>query len=105
MYSYYDTEYLGAGHGLCAILQMILSVPGYIEQSYGKDDVKASVDFFLTLQSDLGNFPCAMDEVHPFRQRPEQQELVRCLEMWRMRMEKRPIEKRPRNLSWSGWQW
>ena len=32
MYSYYDTEYLGAAHGLCAILQMLITVPGYIEQ-------------------------------------------------------------------------
>ena len=67
MYSYYDTEYLGAAHGLCAILQMILSVPGYIEQCYAKDDVKASVDFFLEMQSASGNFPCAMDEAPPYR--------------------------------------
>ena len=37
MYSYYDTEYLGAAHGLCAILQMLLSVPGYYEQCSAKD--------------------------------------------------------------------
>ena len=40
MYSYHDTEYLGAAHGLCAILQMLITVPGYIQHCCGPDDVK-----------------------------------------------------------------
>ena len=52
MYSYYDTEYLGAAHGLCAILQMLLTVPGYLEQCSQDyiQDIKGSVDFLLDMQ-------------------------------------------------------
>ena len=64
MYSYYETEYLGAGHGLCAILQMLLMVPGFSgAHPEAEEDIKASVEFLLTLQTPLGNVPCAMDEV------------------------------------------
>ena len=76
MYSYYDTEYLGAAHGLCAILQMLLSVPGYYDQCSSQADIKNSVDFLLHMQTNSGNFPCAMDEAPPYRQRPESEELV-----------------------------
>ena len=76
MYSYYDTEYLGAAHGLCAILQMLLSVPGYYEQCSAKDDIKQSVNFLLQMQTSSGNFPCAMDEAPPYRPRPESEDLV-----------------------------
>lgn len=79
MYSYYDTEYLGAAHGLCAILQMLITVPGYIQHCCGPDDVKDikdSVDFLLGLQTPSGNFPCAMDEAPPYKQRPDSEELV-----------------------------
>ena len=31
MYSYYDTEYLGAGHGLAGILQGLLSTPNIMQ--------------------------------------------------------------------------
>ena len=31
MYSYYETQYLGAAHGLTGILQQLLSVPGYFQ--------------------------------------------------------------------------
>ncbi|KAK9746120.1 Lanthionine synthetase C-like protein [Popillia japonica] len=64
MYAYYNVEYLGAGHGLCSILQYIMSVPGYLS-SNPKDatDIKASVDYLLSLQDDEGNFPTAMDEL------------------------------------------
>ncbi|XP_054712655.1 lanC-like protein 3 [Uloborus diversus] len=75
MYAYYDTEYLGAAHGLCAILQMLLSFPSYLEKNPSDEEVvKRSADFLLKLQTNNGNFPCAMDEVqYP---RPESDELV-----------------------------
>ena len=78
MFSYYDTEYLGAAHGLCAILQMLLSVPGYLEQCSQDDtkDIKGSIDFLLDMQTASGNFPCAMDEAPPYQQRSEREELV-----------------------------
>lgn len=75
MYSYYDTEYLGAAHGLSAILQMLLCYPEFLRaQPDAENDVKGAVDFMLGLQQTNGNFPCAMDEVK--RKRPEQEELI-----------------------------
>ncbi len=76
MYAYYNTEYLGAAHGLCAILQMLISVPGYIDQTEHQAYIKDSIDFLVELQSPSGNLPCAMDEVQPFKSRPEREELV-----------------------------
>ena len=78
MYAYYKTEYLGAAHGLCAVLQMLLSVPGYVQHA-SRDvisDIIESVNFLLSLQTPTGNFPCAMDEAPPFQQRLEEDELV-----------------------------
>lgn len=64
MYSYYQVEYLGAAHGLCSILQSILSVTGYLEHNpEDQKDVKSAIDYLLTLQSDEGNFPAATDEI------------------------------------------
>ena len=64
MYQYYDTEYLGAAHGLCSILQMLLSAPGYLDsRPDAKADVEGSLRYLLSIQTAEGNFPCAMDEV------------------------------------------
>lgn len=64
MYSYYDVEYLGAAHGLASILQTIISVPGYLDQnSNDAKDIKASVDYLLSLQDQEGNFPCTTHEI------------------------------------------
>jgi lantibiotic modifying enzyme len=71
MYSYYKVEYLGAAHGLCTILQALLSVPGYLATNPAHArDIKTSVDYLLSLQDHQGNFPCASDEIG------EQSELV-----------------------------
>lgn len=65
MYHYYDTEYLGAAHGLCFILQILMYVPGYLDAYPGETkDIKASVDYLLALQTEQGNFPCATDEIN-----------------------------------------
>ncbi|XP_068620731.1 lanC-like protein 3 [Battus philenor] len=64
MYHYYNTQYLGAAHGLSFILQMLLTVPGYTH--YNKSaarDIKATVDFMASLQTKEGNWPCCMEEV------------------------------------------
>ena len=58
---------------------MLISVPGYIEglgDSKARDDIKATIDYLLNLQTPSGNFPCAMDEIPPNRTRPESEELV-----------------------------
>jgi len=76
MYQYHDTEYLGAGHGLTGILQMILSVPNYFKHNPAAEtDVRGSVDYLVSIQMGDGNFPCAMDELEP-NSRPEEDVLV-----------------------------
>lgn len=104
MFQYYGTEYLGAAHGLCSILQMLLSIPGFADSeearlkndpegnrslftifSFGLDHnsfsglIEGSVRFLVGLQTPSGNFPCAMDEVPGMpgaRLRPDSEELV-----------------------------
>ena len=58
---------------------MLISVPGYLEgigDCQARDDIKASIDFLLAMQTPSGNFPCAMDEAPPYRSRPDSEELV-----------------------------
>jgi hypothetical protein len=78
MYQYYGTEYLGAAHGLCSILQMFLSLPDYLPKASEQSGmVENSVRFLLGLQTASGNVPCAMDEVPGIgRARPDKDELV-----------------------------
>ena len=38
--------------------------------------IKLSLDYLLSLQTENGNFPCAMDEVGPRNQRTPEHELV-----------------------------
>nr|XP_023019733.1 lanC-like protein 3 homolog [Leptinotarsa decemlineata] len=64
MYAYYQVEYLGAAHGLCSILQALISVPGYLDANpTDAVDIKSCIDFLLTVQSSEGNFPAATDEI------------------------------------------
>lgn len=58
MFAYYKKEYLGAAHGLCSILQMLMCVPGYLD-AFPEEatSIKGSVDFLLSLQQSNGNFP------------------------------------------------
>lgn len=64
MYHYYNTEYIGAAHGISFILQMLLSVPGYLEfNTSAAKDIKTTIHYIASLQTDEGNWPCCMDEV------------------------------------------
>lgn len=56
-YAYYKVEYLGAAHGLCSILQVLLSVPGYLDsQPSDAADIKQSIDYLLSLQDKEGRW-------------------------------------------------
>ena len=62
----------GAGHGLAAILLMLISFP----ECYGnnpsvENDIKASIDYMLTYEQRNGNYPPVPDE-----QRDDWNELV-----------------------------
>ncbi|XP_053614192.1 lanC-like protein 3 [Plodia interpunctella] len=64
MYHYYNTEYLGAAHGISFILQMLMNVPGYLEHNVqALNDVRATLNFIVSLQTEDGNWPCCMDEI------------------------------------------
>ncbi|XP_065331557.1 lanC-like protein 3 [Cloeon dipterum] len=77
MFAYYNTEYFGAAHGLCTILQALLSVPSFISSSDPsvEKDIQASVDYLLSLQTPSGNFPCDQSETGA-ASRSESDELV-----------------------------
>ena len=76
MFAYHGTEYLGSGHGLAGILQVLLCFPEYLKENpEAERDVKNSVDFFLQIQKTNGNIPCAMDEDHQ-NVREESKDLV-----------------------------
>lgn len=54
MYQYHGREYLGAAHGVSAILFSLLSIPLNDEDM---NDVKITIDAILALQDESGNFP------------------------------------------------
>ncbi|CAH1782538.1 unnamed protein product [Owenia fusiformis] len=77
MYAYYDTEYLGAAHGLSGILQMLLCFPDFVKSDAKIEaDIRTSVDFMLQIRQPNGNIAPAMDEVYSRQQRPASEELV-----------------------------
>ncbi|XP_023179029.1 lanC-like protein 3 homolog isoform X2 [Drosophila hydei] len=72
MYQYHGTEYLGAAHGLCSILHMLLDSPWFRTVPISAPaaelrDIKRSIDFFLELQDGEGNFPVALEDLRSGR--------------------------------------
>ncbi|EDW82080.1 uncharacterized protein Dwil_GK25614 [Drosophila willistoni] len=72
MYQYHGTEYLGAAHGLCAILHMLLDSPWFRTVPISAPaaelrDIKRSIDYFLELQDSEGNFPVALEDLRSGR--------------------------------------
>lgn len=65
MYEYHDSDYLGAAHGLCSILLMLLESPWFVATDGGFNnisetklkDIQESVEYFSKIQDDDGNFP------------------------------------------------
>lgn len=67
---------LGAAHGLCTILQVLISFPQFIEKDQKtKQDVKKCIDLLLSLQTTNGNFPTKVEELGSKR-RSEKDELI-----------------------------
>lgn len=60
MYQYHGREYLGAAHGVSAILLSLLMLPLSQEDLA---DVKATTDAILALQDEAGNFPSKFDKL------------------------------------------
>lgn len=73
MWECYGDKYLGAAHGICAILHMMLESPLFnVENSNlstthlslnpKQQLVKDTLDIFLSMQSSDGNFPCVLED-------------------------------------------
>ncbi|XP_022219493.1 lanC-like protein 3 homolog [Drosophila obscura] len=72
MFQYHGTEYLGAAHGLCAILHMLLDSPWFRTVPISAPaaelrEIKRSIDYFLVLQDADGNFPVALEDLRSGR--------------------------------------
>lgn len=68
---------LGAAHGISAILFVLLCCEDYLSKSPdAEQDIKKCVDSILSLQTENGNFPCALDEIDRRRRRDEEDQLV-----------------------------
>lgn len=67
MYECYQDRYMGAAHGICAILHMILESPlfaGDTSQLNEKQKlIKTCTDMYLQTQSIDGNFPCVLEDI------------------------------------------
>ncbi|XP_014482448.1 PREDICTED: lanC-like protein 1 isoform X2 [Dinoponera quadriceps] len=61
MYSWHETEYLGAAHGLAGILYLLLQARQYLTQVQMDSYVKPSLYFLQRLQFPSGNFPSSME--------------------------------------------
>jgi lantibiotic modifying enzyme len=59
MWECYGDKYLGAAHGISAILHMTLETPLANENL---QLVKATTDIFLQMQASDGNFPCRLED-------------------------------------------
>ncbi|CAK5091709.1 unnamed protein product [Meloidogyne enterolobii] len=62
MYQWHGDEYLGAAHGVSGILQILLSYWDFLDDS-AKTAVKQSVDWYLSIQLNDGNFPSGTDRI------------------------------------------
>jgi len=58
MFTYYNTDYLGAGHGLSSILLMLLNFPVCFSTKPDVEElIKKSVDYLLQFEDQGGNYP------------------------------------------------
>jgi hypothetical protein len=72
MWECYGDKYLGAAHGICAILHMLLESPLFSSTNLNLQNlndkqriIKSCIDIFLNMQSPIdGNFPCVLEEAN-----------------------------------------
>uniref|UniRef100_A0A182P589 LanC-like protein 3 homolog n=1 Tax=Anopheles epiroticus TaxID=199890 RepID=A0A182P589_9DIPT len=72
MYEYHEKAYLGAAHGICAILHALLESPWFDRDESNHFsasatnimDIKKTIDYVLTLQDSDGNFPTRYDSTN-----------------------------------------
>lgn len=75
MYAYYNTEYLGAAHGLSGIVQMLLNYPTFVKSDPTIElDLRRTVDYLVSCRSGDYNVPPTVAECA--QQRPPEHQLV-----------------------------
>lgn len=67
MYQYHGSEYLGAAHGVCAILLVLIQSPLAGQGGIALEEIKHSIDKFADLQDGEGNFPIVLDDLREKR--------------------------------------
>uniref|UniRef100_A0A182JYJ2 LanC-like protein 3 homolog n=1 Tax=Anopheles christyi TaxID=43041 RepID=A0A182JYJ2_9DIPT len=69
MFEYHEKAYLGAAHGICAVLHALLESPWFDRDESDSfcvsasklSDIKITIDYLLSLQDRDGNFPTRYD--------------------------------------------
>ena len=59
-WEWHDKEYIGAAHGICGILFMLLSAKPFIPEESLINYIKPTLDYFAHLQYPSGNFPSSI---------------------------------------------
>ncbi|XP_037076149.1 lanC-like protein 2 [Pollicipes pollicipes] len=61
MYAWHDKHYLGAAHGLCGILSLLLQVPQLVAPPALAELVRPTVDYLAGLRLPSGNYPSSLE--------------------------------------------
>ncbi|KAL2715276.1 lanC-like protein 2 isoform X1 [Vespula squamosa] len=61
MYSWHDTEYLGAAHGLAGILYILLQARNYLYEEQLKNFILSTLYYLQDLKYPSGNFPSSIE--------------------------------------------
>lgn len=60
MYMWHDSYYLGAAHGLCGIMFMLLQAHDYVKENDLNTLIKPTIDYLMTLKYPSGNYPSSL---------------------------------------------
>lgn len=60
MYEWHDKKYLGAAHGMCGILFMLLQVKEHLKESELKELIGPSIDYLCSITFPSGNLPSSI---------------------------------------------
>ena len=64
-WEWHGKEYIGAAHGICGILYILLAAKAYISEEIINDYIKPTLDYFASLQYPSGNFPSSISGTVP----------------------------------------
>ena len=59
-WEWHDKEYIGAAHGICGILFVLLAAKSYIPEETCQNFIKPTLDYLIQFQYPSGNFPSSI---------------------------------------------